>query len=317
MLHVAFPHSRSYSLYARKKAFEKGAAMNKILGIIILGVFMVQNVFGEQIEVQGHRGCRAVRPENTLPAFQHAVELGVGVLEMDIAVTKDNQLVISHDPFITPERCLDVDGKPLKDKIAIHTLSLEEVKKYDCGSIKNPKFPNQVTIPHTSIPTLDEMFDMVMSLGTPQSKKVRFNIETKIYISHPELTPGPEQFAEMLVNKIKKHGMLARSIIQSFDYRTLVAAKRIDSSTKTAMLTEGGFYPYAAIAKKYGFTYISPEYTWINEDAVKELHAINVQVIPWTPNDPVEWDKLIAIGVDGIITDDPEALINHLKEKPN
>ena len=282
---------------------------------LLLGVLMTQNAFAKKIEVQGHRGCRALRPENTLPAFQHAVELGVDVLEMDIAVTKDNQLVISHDPFITPERCLYEDGKALLDKIAIHTLTLAEVKKFDCGSLKHPKFPDQVTIPHTPIPTLDEMFDMVNGLKDPNGKKVRFNIETKIFVERPELTPSPTEFAEMLVKKIEKHGMLARSIIQSFDFRTLVATKKANPKTKTAMLTEGGNYPYTVIAKKFGFTYISPEYTWINEEAVNDLHAHGVEVIPWTVNDPKDWERMIQIGVDGIISDNPEALIKFLQAK--
>jgi glycerophosphoryl diester phosphodiesterase len=285
------------------------------LFLAFIGVLMVQTVQAKQIEVQGHRGCRALRPENTLPAFQHAVELGVDVLEMDIAVTKDNQLVISHDPHITPERCLDENGKTLPAEIAIHSLTLSEVKKYDCGSLKHPKFPEQVTIPNTRIPTLDEMFDMVSDLKTPHSKKVRFNIETKIYIDHPELTPSADRFAQMLVEKIESHGMIDRSIIQSFDFRTLVAAKKYNSKIKTAMLTEGGYYPYTVMAKKYGFTYISPEYTWIDEAAVKDLHASHIEVIPWTVDDPAGWDKMIKAGVDGIISDNPEALIAYLKEK--
>jgi glycerophosphoryl diester phosphodiesterase len=269
----------------------------------------------KKIEVQGHRGCRALRPENTLPAFEHAVRLGVDVLEMDIAVTKDNQLVISHDPYITPERCLDGDGKVLTDKVAIHSLLLSEVQKYDCGSIKNPKFPDQVLVPHTPMPTLDEMFNRVSSLDSPNSKKVRFNIETKIFVEHPELTPSAVEFADLLVKNIDSHKMLSRSIIQSFDYRTLVAAKKINPFVKTAMLSTGGFYPYVTIAKKYGFTYISSEHIWLNEEAVKELHANHIEVIPWTVNDPAGWDRLIKMGVDGIISDNPEALIKYLKEK--
>src|SRR5579872_6270983 len=138
-----------------------------------------------RILVHGHRGARARRPENTLPAFQYAIEQGVDVLELDVAVTKDGVPVVSHDPLINADIC----SGP-KTGIPIHTLSLAELRQYDCGAKQNPNFATQVPQPGTRIPTLSEVFDL--SAGT----RVWFNVETKIFADKPELTPGPEPFTQ-------------------------------------------------------------------------------------------------------------------------
>src|SRR5580704_5957308 len=130
-----------------------------------------------RILVHGHRGARARRPENTLPAFRYAIEQGVDVLELDVAVTKDNVAVVSHDPLINATIC----SGP-KTGIAIHTLTLAELRQYDCGGKQNPNFATQVPVPGTRVPTLDEVFD----LG--RGNAVEFNVETKIFADHPELT---------------------------------------------------------------------------------------------------------------------------------
>src|SRR5580704_2672807 len=155
----------------------------------------------QKILVHGHRGARAIYPENTLPAFEYAIQQGVDFLEMDLAVTKDNVLVISHDPHINPEICTGPHPA-----IAIHELTLAELQQYDCGTLKNPRFPKQQPVPGTRIPTLDE----VLGLGT--GNQVQFNIETKSFPDHPELTPPPDIFALMMLKVIRKHEMESRCI---------------------------------------------------------------------------------------------------------
>src|SRR3954469_21396182 len=142
-----------------------------------------------RILVHGHRGARARRPENTLPAFRYAIEQGVDVLELDVAVTKDNVAVVSHDPLLNPAIC---SGPKLG--IPIHTLTLNELHAYDCGARRNPLFTEQVPVPGTRVPALDEVF----ALGRGNS--VQFNVETKIFADKPELTPGPEEFTGLIVD---------------------------------------------------------------------------------------------------------------------
>src|SRR5580658_3438181 len=170
-----------------------------------------------RILVHGHRGARARRPENTLPAFRYAIEQGVDVLELDVAVTKDNVAVVSHDPTINATIC----SGP-KTGIAIRTLTLAELKEYDCGAKQNPSFATQVPVPGTHMPALDEVFD----LG--RGNTVEFNVETKISADNPEWTPGPEAFTQLVLDLIRKHGIEQRVILQSFDPRTLRAMKKLD-----------------------------------------------------------------------------------------
>jgi glycerophosphoryl diester phosphodiesterase len=256
------------------------------------------------ILVHGHRGARAMRPENTIPAFEYAIEAGADVLEMDVAVTKDNVLVISHDPHINPEIC-----KGPHTGIAIRQLTLSELREYDCGALKNPRFSKQQPVPGTRIPTLDE----VLSLSTKGN--IQFNIETKSFPDHPELTPPPDIFAMLMLETIRKHQLESRSIVQSFDFRTLRAMKRLAPGMRLAALWEGASRPFVDIAHEAFASIISPDFKLVTPDQVKASHAANMEVVPWTANTPEDWQKLIDAGVDAIITDDPAALIAYLKQK--
>src|SRR5216110_1125190 len=164
----------------------------------------------QTIQVHGHRGARALRPENTLPAFEYAIAQGVDAIELDMAVTKDNAIVVSHDPVLEPPVC-----RGPKPKATIRELTLAEVRQWDCGAVRNPAFPRQQPAPGTRIPTLDEVFALA-----PKGRFL-FNIETKIFEQHPELTPPPEEFARMVLALVRKHHLEARVILQSFDFRTL------------------------------------------------------------------------------------------------
>jgi glycerophosphoryl diester phosphodiesterase len=256
-----------------------------------------------RIEVHGHRGARAIFPENTLPAFEYAIAQGVDVLELDMAVTKDNVVVVSHDPILAAPFCTGP-----KDGAHIRDLTLAEVRKYDCGARQNPRFTAQQIRPGTRMPTLDEVFALA-SKGT-----FRFNIETKITPTEPTLTPSPEEFAKLVLAVIRKHKLESRVILQSFDFRTLHAMKRLAPEIKLAALYEGTPRPFVEIAKEAGAPIISPNYSLVTAEQVRAAHAAGIQVIPWTPNTVPEWDALIQAGVDAIITDDPASLIAHLRK---
>lgn len=256
-----------------------------------------------RILVHGHRGARARRPENTLPAFRYAIGIGVDVLELDVAVTKDNVPVISHDPLINATIC----SGP-KPGIPIHTLTRSELDAYDCGAKKNPLFPDQVPVPGTRIPNLDEVF--ALSAGN----SVQFNVETKIFADRPELTPDPETFTKMILDLVRKHGLESRVILQSFDPRTLRVMKRLDPAIRRAALFEEK-RDWNEVAKEFEATLLSPEEHLVTPALVAQAHAAGREVVPWTSDTPADWARLVDAGVDAIITDDPAVLIAWLKAR--
>ena len=265
--------------------------------------------------VHGHRGSRGTVPENTIPAFEAALMAGADVLEMDMGVTKDGVVVISHEPKVTPERCLGPDGAKLDKPVPIRTLTLAELKKYDCGSLLNPKFPQQIEVPGTPMPTLDEVFTMAEKSGYAAAPEAQFNIETKIFPAEPELTPAPAEFARLVVDAVKKHGMEKRVIVQSFDVRTLKEVKKLAPAIRTSQLTYEELLDIVPALKAAGTDIWSPNSRWITPEAVKEAHAAGIQVAPWTINTKKEWDLALAAGVDAIITDYPAALVEYLESK--
>jgi glycerophosphoryl diester phosphodiesterase len=254
------------------------------------------------VKVHGHRGARALRPENTLPAFEYAIAAGVDALELDMAVTRDNVIVVSHDPFLEPPVCYGPQPKAM-----IRELTLAEVKKWDCGAKANPAYTRQQAVPGTRMPTLDEVFALA-SRG-----RFDFNIETKIFAQHPEYTPPPEEFARMVLEQIRKHHLESRVILQSFDFRTLIAMKKLAPQIRRSALYEGTAKDFVQIAKEAEAQIVSPAYRLVTPEQVAAAHAAGLQVVPWTANAPQDWDRLIAAQVDAIISDDPAALIAYLK----
>lgn len=271
----------------------------------ILALFSIAMLPAQsKILVHGHRGARAMRPENTLPAFEYAISIGADVLELDMAVTKDNVIVISHDPYLHPPVC----SGPVP-KATIHELTLAQVREWDCGKIRNPGFPKQTPIGGTRMPTLDQVFDLAPN-GT-----VQFNIETKSFPDHPELTPPPDEFARMVLEIVRKHKMEQRILLQSFDFRTLHAMAKLAPEIRRVALWEGDNRSFVTIAKDADAPIVSPYYRLVTPEKVREAHAAGLQVVPWTPDAPREWQYLIDAKVDAIITDDPAALIAYLKQR--
>jgi glycerophosphoryl diester phosphodiesterase len=274
------------------------------LGTLVSSQSQSEAVPGRKILVQGHRGARAMRPENTIPAFEYAIRAGVDALELDMAVTKDNVVVISHDPVLRPPVCTG----PAPSAV-IRELTLEELRGWDCGSIRNPAFPMQTPVPGTRLPTLDEVF----SLSGQGS--FDFNIETKIFPDRPQYTPSAEEFVRLVLEQIRKHKLEKRVILQSFDFRTLRAMKKLAPEIRLSALTSGDKREFPVIASEAQAGIISPRIDLVTNEKVKAAHDAGLEVIPWTPNSPADWDRMIEAGADAIITDDPAKLIAHLKRK--
>lgn len=284
-------------------------------------------------DLQGHRGARGLLPENTLPAFERAIALGVTTLELDIAITSDGVLVIHHDSTLNPATTRDASGQSLERRgPPIHSLTWAQLQTYDVGRL-NPRsdygknYPDQQPIDGTRIPRLSDLFDLVKRLG---DDKVRFDIETKLSPLKPEETPPPEAFARALVEEIRKAGMAARAQIQSFDWRTLQVVQKIAPEIPTVYLTaqqtwldnigadrsEGS--PWTAgfqyrdhgsipkMVKAAGGSAWSAYFGDLTGGKIKEAQSLEMKVLAWTVNDPALMLRMLDWGVDGLITDRPD-----------
>ena len=274
-------------------------------------------------DLQGHRGARGLLPENTLPAFQRALELGVTTLELDIAITRDGVPVISHDPVLNPDLTRDASGRYLEQRgPAIHSLTWSQLQAYDVGRLKSGtdyarQFPDQQPRDGERIPRLADLFDLVKRSG---DTTVRFDIETKLNPERPDETPAPEPFARAVVDEIRKAGMASRAQIQSFDWRTLQVVQKIAPEIPTAYLTPRGFQPrdhgsVPKMIKAAGGSHWSANFRDLDAQKVKEAQSLGLKVLAWTVNDPAVMARLIDYGVDGLITDRPDLARKLLEER--
>ncbi|MFN8684362.1 MAG: glycerophosphodiester phosphodiesterase [Acidobacteriota bacterium] len=274
-----------------------------------LAMSVVMSVMGgEKIEVHGHRGARAAMPENTIPAFVYALEQGVDALELDLAVTRDNVLVVSHDPEMNERICTGPAGAKTR---VIREMTLAELKQWDCGAKQNAEFARQKTAPGTRVPTLEEVLELA------RGRKVDLNIETKSFSARPGLTPEPEEFTRMVIEQVRRHGLEERLILQSFDWRTLEACRKLAPRVRTSALYPAGpgatGRDYISEAKAKGFAIVSPHYRLTTKAEVERAHGAGMKVVAWTANDEKTWAALVEAGVDAIITDDPAGLIAWMK----
>ena len=263
-------------------------------------------------DVQGHRGARTVLPENSLPAFEYALEIGVDTLELDTGVSKDGVVVVAHDQKINTTICQYKNGAKAEKDLWLHQLDLEQIKAFDCGSRVNPRFKKQQLIPNTEIPTLREVFELVQTSALPNAKTVLFNIETKSNPRYPKAQPEPTQFAELILELVAEFGLQDRVTIQSFDHRTLLATKEIAPEIGLAALYRDNLSDWVTPTLAAGASIVSPKHTNLTAKEVEAIHAAGLKVIPWTANNEKAWRKLIDMNVDGIITDDPAPLLKML-----
>lgn len=272
-------------------------------------------------DTQGHRGCRGLYPENSILGFKHALDLGVKTLEPDVVISKDKKVVVSHEPFLSHEICLDLSGKQIHQKdersYNIYQMTYDEIRQFDCGSTHHNRFPNQ-----KKTSTFKPLLSEVIQLAEQHSQVIKralpyYNIETKSTSSGDHIFhPTPEEFVNLLIIELNNHEVLDRCIIQSFDIRTLQYLHQKYPKVKTALLIE-----HPSNAKEniehLGFTptIYSCDFTLLTEAEVDFCHQQNVLVIPWTVNEVEDMKRLIDMGVDGIISDYPDRLIELTKNR--
>ena len=265
------------------------------------------------IDYQAHRGGRGLMPENTIAAMLAVMDNEkVTTLEMDLAITKDKQVVVSHDPILNPFITTKPDGTYIKadeiNKNIIYQMDYATLEKYDVGLKIHPGFTSQKKLA-VAIPTLASLMDSVELKGASIGRKMNYNIEIKSVDGKDGIEhPNPNEFVEWVVATLKKKNMLKRTSIQSFDLRPLRVLHEKYPTIKTSYLVFGS---ECADAEKeialLGFTptIYSPEYKYVNKAMIDYCHQKNIQVIPWTVNTKEEMNALIALKVDGIITDYP------------
>jgi glycerophosphoryl diester phosphodiesterase len=288
-------------------------------------------------DLQGHRGARGLAPENTLPAFERALALGVTTLELDVGMTADGQLVVAHDPYLNPVITRDGTGQWLAGSRGplLRSLTLAQVQAHDVGRIRPETpyagtFAGQEARDGTRIPALAQVF----ALAQARSPAVRFNIETKLNPGSPDDTAAPEAMTRAVLAAIRQAGVRDRVTIQSFDWRSLQLVQQLEPSIPTAYLTiqtlnndnvrdgtwtaglrleDHGSVP--RLVKAAGGAVWSPNGGALTQALVKEAQGLGLKVIPWTVNNPADMERFIGWGVDGIITDYPDRLRSVLEKR--
>lgn len=292
-------------------------------------------------DIEAHRGGRALFPENTLQSFANALSMGVNTLELDIGVTSDAAIVVSHERKLNPDLARGPDGAYIAPPgIPFVQLSLDEVKKYDVGQIRPGsayamQFPDQRSVPGTPIPTLIEVFELVRKSGDTD---VRFNIETKIDPNHPDESPDPRRFVGLLLDLLRHQKFSDRVMVQSFDWRTLQLVQQQAPQIPTVYLTlqkgsgatnsldkatewTAGFNPadygksLPRTIKAAGGAIWSPYFGDVDAALVSESHQLGLKVVVWTVNKPEDIARMIDLGVDGVISDHPDLLRKIAAEK--
>jgi len=285
-------------------------------------------------DLEAHRGGRALLPENTLPAFANALSMGVDTLELDVGVTADGEVIISHERGLNPDLARDANGTYVAPPgTPFVKLKFADVRTYDVGQIRPDssyarQFPEQRPVPGTRIPTLRQLFALVRKSG---NDRVRFNIETKIDPNHPDESFDPQGFVAKLLGLIEAEKFSERVMIQSFDWRTLQLVQRQAPNIPTVYLTlqrgsgqtialdkatswTAGFSPadhggsLPRTIKAAGGAIWSPYFGDVTAALVSEAHGLGLRVVVWTVNKPEDMARMIEIGVDGIISDRPDLL---------
>lgn len=269
-----------------------------------------------EFDAQGHRGFRGKYPENTLIGFEEAIKTGVKTLEMDVVLSKDKLVVVSHDPVFLKSLCLDPQGKELKnDNKTLYSMKYEKIMEYDCGSLGHPKFPKQQKVKSYK-PLLNEVITAADEFTAKHNlPDMQFNIEIKSSSTGDGvLHPKPAIYAEAVMDTIKLFEAEDRCSIQSFDLRILQYLERVECEMPLCLLVENDL----GVEKNIDLLGFEPDvyganFKLLSEDDVELCHDLGMDVIPWTVNKKEDMKRLIEWGVDGLISDYPDLLMEVVK----
>ena len=287
----------------------------KIPWFLILLIFMgCKSEFIKQIDVQGHRGCRALMPENSMPAFKKALEIGVNTLEMDVVISKDHKVLVSHEPFMNHEITLGISGNAIlaenETSYNLYKMVYDSIILYDCGSKPHPRFPNQRKI-KVHKPLLSE----VITLAENKSNNtIRYNIEIKSDPAYDNVfTPEVSEFVKLVIEVIASKDIVARTSLQSFDVRALEVIHSQNPEFSTVLLVDENEMIATKLSKlTFKPDIISPYYKLLDAKMVKLYQNRGFEIIPWTVNSKNDIVQMLNLNVDGIISDHPDLVIKVL-----
>ncbi|TAE72073.1 MAG: glycerophosphodiester phosphodiesterase [Bacteroidetes bacterium] len=273
----------------------------------------------ETFDLQGHRGCRGVMPENTVQGFLKALDFGVKTLEMDVVISKDSFFIVSHEPYFSSMITTTPKGDSIlpKDerKFNIYQMTKAEIQAFDVGKRKHIWFPKQEKITATKPTLMEVVVSVEQKIKKNKLGKIIYNIEAKCSpdgdtIFHPK----PKPYAKMMLEEIKRLKIKDRIMVQSFDTRFLKAFRELDDEIPLVLLVENSLSLRDNI-EQLGFApaVYSPQFKLVNQDMLKEAHELGIKVIPWTVNDTEDMQKMKNMGVNGLITDYPDRFQQLLK----
>lgn len=271
----------------------------------------------KHIEIQGHRGCRGLLPENSLPAFKKALDLGVHTLELDLAISKDHKVVVSHEPFMNHEIALQLDGSAITEanerSFNLYQMDYDSIRKYDCGSKTHPRFPDQ-----KNQKVYKPLLNQVIRLAGSRSKgNISFNIEIKSKPDYDGIySPDVATFVRLTIEVLEDFNVKHKTVLQSFDTRALEEIHKQAPDIQTSLLVDEG-EDIAEKLKSLTFTpeIISPYFKLLTKENVRQYQEDGFRMIPWTLNSVAEIELMIDFGVDGIISDYPDRLVNRLQKE--
>jgi glycerophosphoryl diester phosphodiesterase len=262
-------------------------------------------------DLQGHRGARGHAPENTLPGFERALELGVDTFELDVGVTRDDVVVIHHDRRLNPDLARGPDGRWVAGPAPlIRSLSFDELQRYDVGRIRPGteyarRFPQQQPVDGAQIPALAQLLERY------RSASVRFNIELKLLPDAADETLSPEPFAAAVVAVLRNARMEGRCTLQSFDWRVVKVVEREAPGLATAYLTEREDSDPRRVAAAGARTW-SPDFRALDPASAAAARGLGLRLIPWTVNEPADIRRMLGLQVDGLISDYPDRVMQAL-----
>lgn len=276
----------------------------------------------EQVTIQGHRGCRGLLPENSIPAFLKAVDLGVSTLEMDVVISADHQVVVSHEPFFNPEICTHPDGSPISEgeaeALMIYGMRLDSVQLYPCGHIPHPRFPDQESIEYRK-PSLKECLSEVLEYCKTKNKAIpELNIEAKsVEELYGKLQPEPQVFAELLLDELAEINWPAKLSLQSFDMNMLKALRERSIENRLVCLNEDEAKSLDELINMLGFTpeVYSPDFQLVDRELVEKCDEMGITLSVWTVNEAEDISRMLDLEIRDIITDFPDRAIEICKEK--